>query len=480
MARWRGELWFGGARSANLARGSCRWTWPAARTAWATRSRSRAMDKDDIRNLRRWHRNAALRAKAAGSTSSMSTRRTAICWRISSTPRRTPAATNTAALENRTRLVRELIEETKEAVGDRCAVAVRFSADAEDRARMASPSGRAAGDVRHAGRDAGPVGHQHRRLLAGNGRLAFRQGRRAGTLHALGQVADDEAGGHRGPLHFARHDGALGEIRAHRPDRRGAPVDRRPLPAEEDRGRADSRTSANASAATSAIRATACRCRSAAPRTPRWARNGAAAGTPNGSPPRGSDAQVLVVGAGPAGLEAARALGARGYRVALAEATACWAAGWCARPPCRACANTSASATGAILQIAKMPNVEVFRESRLTAQDIRDFGADHVVIATGARWRRDLFTGKRFHPIADDGHGPGLHPRRHHGRPPARRPHVVYRRRRLLHGRRDRRTAARCGAGGDAGHPRRPVSAWAENTGEGWRVPGHLMGWASP
>src|SRR5262249_12086974 len=37
--------------------------------------------------------------------------------------------------------------------------------------------------------------------------------------------------------------------------------------------------------------------------------------------PKGSDAGVLVVGGGPAGLEAAHALGRRGYRVVLAEAT---------------------------------------------------------------------------------------------------------------------------------------------------------------
>src|SRR5699024_3464052 len=35
---------------------------------------------------------------------------------------------------------------------------------------------------------------------------------------------------------------------------------------------------------------------------------------------RESDAEILIIGAGPAGLEAARALGARGYDVILAEA----------------------------------------------------------------------------------------------------------------------------------------------------------------
>src|ERR1035437_3228019 len=37
--------------------------------------------------------------------------------------------------------------------------------------------------------------------------------------------------------------------------------------------------------------------------------------------PKASEAKILVVGAGPAGLEAARALGARGYEAPLSEAT---------------------------------------------------------------------------------------------------------------------------------------------------------------
>ncbi len=54
-------------------------------------------------------------------------------------------------------------------------------------------------------------------------------------------------------------------------------------------------------------------------------------------------------------------------------------------------------------QIERMTNVEVYRESDLGADDVLAAGADHVVIATGATWRRDGFG--RFHPagIADPG-----------------------------------------------------------------------------
>ena len=40
-------------------------------------------------------------------------------------------------------------------------------------------------------------------------------------------------------------------------------------------------------------------------------------------------------------------------------------------------------------RIAALPNVEIYRESQLTASDVREFGISEVVIATGARWRRD-------------------------------------------------------------------------------------------
>jgi dimethylamine/trimethylamine dehydrogenase len=39
--------------------------------------------------------------------------------------------------------------------------------------------------------------------------------------------------------------------------------------------------------------------------------------------------------------------------------------------------------------LEKHPRVEVFRESRLDAPDVMEFGAEHVLIATGSHWRRD-------------------------------------------------------------------------------------------
>jgi dimethylamine/trimethylamine dehydrogenase len=39
--------------------------------------------------------------------------------------------------------------------------------------------------------------------------------------------------------------------------------------------------------------------------------------------------------------------------------------------------------------MGKLPNVELFPASRMSAQDVTEFGADHVVLATGSHWRRD-------------------------------------------------------------------------------------------
>jgi dimethylamine/trimethylamine dehydrogenase len=56
-----------------------------------------------------------------------------------------------------------------------------------------------------------------------------------------------------------------------------------------------------------------------------------------------------------------------------------------------------------VTQIDKLPNVTVYRESPITAQDALDFGAEQVVVATGSSWRRDGYG--RSNGSAIDGFG---------------------------------------------------------------------------
>ena len=92
---------------------------------------SRRMDKTDIRNVRRWHRAAAIRAKQAGFDIIYCYAGHGLTLAMQFMMRRFNDRTDEygGSLENRVRLFRELIEETKDAVGDRCAVAVRLAVD---------------------------------------------------------------------------------------------------------------------------------------------------------------------------------------------------------------------------------------------------------------------------------------------------------------------------------------------------------------
>lgn len=92
---------------------------------------ARRMDKQDIRNLRQWHRAAALRGKRAGfdiiyvyAAHGLSIAMHFLMRRYNDR-----ADEYGGSLENRARLLRELIADTRDAVGDTCAVATRFSMD---------------------------------------------------------------------------------------------------------------------------------------------------------------------------------------------------------------------------------------------------------------------------------------------------------------------------------------------------------------
>jgi dimethylamine/trimethylamine dehydrogenase len=102
--------------------------------------------------------------------------------------------------------------------------------------------------------------------------------------------------------------------------------------------------------------------------------------------------RVLVVGGGPAGLECALTLGRRGHRVTLVEAERAFGG--------RLTFETrlpGLSTWGRVLdyrlgRLNVMANVEMFLGSSLGVSDIIELAPQRVVVATGARWTRMLYS----------------------------------------------------------------------------------------
>jgi dimethylamine/trimethylamine dehydrogenase len=100
--------------------------------------------------------------------------------------------------------------------------------------------------------------------------------------------------------------------------------------------------------------------------------------------------RVLIVGAGPAGLECAAALGRRGFAVTLAEGREELGGRVTIESKLPGLATWARVRDYRTNLIQSMGNVDIFRDSPLSAQDVIDFGCDHAVIATGATWTTDI------------------------------------------------------------------------------------------
>jgi dimethylamine/trimethylamine dehydrogenase len=350
---------------------------------------ARAMTLRDIRDYRRWHRDAALRARRAGFdiVYVYAAHDLSLAMHFLQQRRNHRTDDYGGSLENRVRLLRELIEDTKDAVGDKCAVALRFATE-----EFLGVAGVHEGEAREVVAlladlpDLWDVNIAAWYMDSQTSRFAG-EGYQEPFTHWVRQITAKPV---VGVGRFTSPDTMVSQIRRGVLDFIGAarPSIADPfLPRKIEEGRGeDIRECIGCNICiTGDMTSTPIRCTQNPTMGEEWRRSW----HPERIRKRESDRRVLVVGAGPAGLEAARALGQRGYEVSLAEAQRELGGRVSLEARLPGLAEWARVRDWRVGQINRMANVAVYRENRVTADDVLAFGAEQVVLATGCYWRRD-------------------------------------------------------------------------------------------
>lgn len=105
-----------------------------------------------------------------------------------------------------------------------------------------------------------------------------------------------------------------------------------------------------------------------------------------------SPAHVLVVGGGPAGLEAALIAARQGFSVTLAEQSEDWGGRVLTESQLPGMATWRRVRDYRVWALSQMGNVDMFTNSPMDAAALKEFGADHIALATGALWTRRLYS----------------------------------------------------------------------------------------
>ena len=411
------ELWHGGARASNLHSREVGLDVTNLPNYVGHPWQTRRMDKSDIKNFRSWHRQAALRAmQAKFDIVYVYATHDYLMSHFLSPYTNQRCDEYGGSLENRARLLVELIQETKEAVGHRCAVAVRFSVDGvygdpeDNQSRemfelLAEMPDLWDVNIADYSKEMGASRFVKEASLEPY--MSFVKSVTTKPVVCVGRFTSPDtmvSQVKRGIMDFigaARpsiadpflprkiHEGNLDEIRecigcniCYSSDSLSVPI----------------------------------RCTQNPTMGEEWRRGW----HPEKIDPKRSDATILIVGSGPSGLEVACALGARGYRVLLAEKTR-QAGGRVSLESALPGLSEWARVRDYRLQkLSKLSNVELFFESELTLNDILEVNADHVVIATGAKWRKRWFWPGTIPAAESSGTGnSNLYSGRHYDRPAA-------------------------------------------------------------
>lgn len=351
---------------------------------------ARGMDKADIAEFRKWHRDAALHAKRAGfniiyvyAGHDMTLLQHFMLQRYN-----TRTDEYGGSFENRLRLFREVLADTRDAVGDTCAIAIRFAVeeflgkdglqhDGEGRDVVAALANEP--DLWDVNLSNWSNDSQTARFSQEGFQEDF-----VSFVKPLTTKPVVGVGRYTSPDAMVRvvKKGIFDLIGAARPS-----IADPFLPQKIKEGRIDDiRECIGCNICTASDNIVApLRCTQNPTTGEEWRKGW----HPEKMPAFDNAPSVLVVGGGPAGLEAARGLAKRGADVMLAEAGQEW--GGRVAHECRlpGLATYGRVRDWRVGQLQQMPNAQMYLDSPLTAEDILSYGIPHIALATGSKWRDD-------------------------------------------------------------------------------------------
>ena len=351
---------------------------------------ARAMTKADIRDVRRWHRAAAVRARDAGFDLVYCYAGHQLTLPMQFLSRRHNDRTDEygGSLENRARLLRELVEELKDAVGDRCGIVIRLAVDellGEEGITAAGEGHDTVAmlaelpdlwDVNVSGWSNDSATSRFEKEGYQEQYTSFVKTLTTKPVVGVGRYTSPDA------MVSAIRRGILDLIGSARPS-----IADPFLPNKVREGRSDDiRECIGCNICVSAdSRVVPIRCTQNPTMGEEWRRDWHPERIGRAGEPR----QVLVVGGGPAGLECARVLGEAGHSVTLAEARDAVGGRVVREAALPGLAEWRRVVDWRVSQLKRLRSVEVLPGNRVTADDVLAFEARHVIVATGARWRRD-------------------------------------------------------------------------------------------